>query len=103
MKRPVGEVSDDPFTPECRCCGDLHIGVAEDAFLCLRGQWMPSVEFAHPIFVFDPDTQVLVVELANGQLALITDVEGHPTLHVHKECMEQIIREELDDVEEDEE
>lgn len=73
----------------------------------LRGAWMYSEEYDAPVFVPDPDTIHHTVQLPTGQLGILSlndngrpDYSG-PTLHAHKECVEHLIREELDDEYED--
>jgi hypothetical protein len=56
------------------------------------------------MFVLEPDVEVQVMQLANGQMAIVID--ANLTLHAHKECHEQVIEEvfgELRWQEEDEE
>lgn len=90
-------LGDDPSvyeTAECALCGQAPIHTEEDAYCCLRGMFMRSREYDAPIFVLDPDTKIRVIQLANGQLALVTDVfdEG-PTKHIQAECLHETIKE----------
>ncbi len=95
--------SADVLTPECFLCGEEHIGVTNDAVLILKGQHFPSTEFDVPVFLLDPDTKLRILELPNGQLALVADTLGHPTKHAHQECLEMMADETYYDDDEDDE
>jgi len=82
-------------TPECLCCAD-QLELHEESFVMLRGVWMISSGTGLPIFVLDPDTGNIWDKLPNGQTVIVTDYFG-PTKHAHKECVERLIDEELDD------
>lgn len=62
--------------------------------------WMWSHEHDVEIFVLDPDTQMAVIELPNGQLAISTD-RGKVTKHVDADCFTMAF-EEQDENENDE-
>jgi hypothetical protein len=36
-------------------------------------------------------------------LALLTDIQGHPTKHAHRECVEDLVEEQFDEEPEDDE
>ncbi len=74
-------------TPECLMCGTAAIPLMEDAYVLLRGAFLQSKEYDTPIFVLSPDTKMRIIELPNGQLALITDSFGGPTRHSCTSCM----------------
>lgn len=95
-------LNDDPAdeTPLCLGCGP-QIGLTEDAYVALRGMWMYSEEYDTEIFVLDPDTKLILIELANSQLALATD-RGGPTKHTCKECFDTAFDEEDENDEDDE-
>ncbi len=78
----------DALTPECDLCGEEYIGVTNDAFVILKGQFFPHNEFDAPVFMLDPDTDMRILQLPNGQLGLVTDSFKPPTKHVHSECFE---------------
>jgi hypothetical protein len=86
----------------CRLCGDeIHpmLGQHEppdDAYVALRGQWMWVPELDAAVFVLDPDSDMTVVTLPNGQLGLVTDEGSNPTMHLHQVCQEIMIAEETD-------
>lgn len=85
-------MSDEPpyNTAECILCGEASIDLEEEAYVALRGAFMQSTEFGVPIFVLDPDTKIRVIQLPNGQLALMTDTSEGPTRHMCKECLHDI-------------
>ncbi len=84
----------------CHVCGDrIHtmLGIhhpPDDAYVAVRGQWMWVPEMDAAVFVLDPDSDMTIVALPNGQMALITDEGNQPTLHVHAVCQELLMREE---------
>lgn len=88
--------NDDPLddTPKCLNCGH-QIGIQENSLTQLQGQWMYSEEYGTTVFVLDPDTELAVIQLNNGQLALIPDRLGYPTVHTHRECFELMASEDL--------
>lgn len=92
---PVSK-TDDPViydTDECCLCGACPINTEEDAYVMLRGMYMRSTEHEVPVFVLDPDTKVRIIQLANGQMALITDAYGTgPTKHAQVECVHSLIQ-----------
>jgi len=89
------------MTPECYLCGHKHIGIMENAVVIFKGQWYESSEYAVPVFVLDPDTQLRVLEMPNGQLVMVPDTFGHPTKHAHTDCMELMSQEFVDEEEEE--
>jgi len=72
-----------------------------DAVVALQGQWLYSAEYQTPLFVCDPDTELTVIQLATGQLALLPDTEGYPTKHYHHECLCEATSEDEEDDDED--
>jgi hypothetical protein len=103
LSRVVLESTPDTLTPECSLCGEEHIGMGTPALVIFRGQWFPSTEYDAPVFLLDPDTKLRILQLPNGQLALVPDQLGHPTAHAHDECLEQLQDDGLCILEEDEE
>lgn len=95
-----GEVISSDGTPEAYCCG-YEVGLGSDAFILIRGTWFHSREYDTPVFLLDPDTKLRILQMPNGQLAFQSDDEGHPTLHAHKDCLEHVINEEIDESPED--
>ena len=85
------------MTPECLLCGEEHVGIAEDAILLLQGQWFQNIEFDVPVFLLDPDTKLRILEMPNGQLALVPDTLRGPSQHAHKICLEQLAEEFLEE------
>jgi len=83
-------------TPLCTFCG-LPLELYAETSIILRGSWMPSAEYETAVFMLDPDTQLRLIEYANGQLGLITD-HGTPTQHAHDDCLSQLT-DELDEEE----
>lgn len=94
--------NDDPndTTPHCYACHE-QVGLTNDSAVILQGQWMYSTEYDMPIFVLDPDTKLVVIELPNQQLALVPDQEGCPTIHVDKTCLEIAFDDAADDDDDD--
>lgn len=86
MKKQRDELE---HTAACLLCGQANIPTAEDAYCCIRGQFFESADFEVPVFVIDPDSHLQVVQLANGQLGLITDRNRRhgPTHHTCMECL----------------
>lgn len=88
--------------PRCTCCGGLvepMVGpyqMPDDAFVALKGQWMMLPQFSAPVFVIDPDTDPVIVDLPNGQKAIIVDDENTPHRHMHAVCMDAMVNEELE-------
>lgn len=79
-------------TAACDLCGDANIPVLHDAYCALRGAFMDSKDFSAPVFVLDPDTVLSLVELPNGQSAIITDrnMRKGPTKHFCAECLQAL-------------
>jgi hypothetical protein len=86
----------------CEICGDKiqpmlgHHEPPDDAYVALGGQWMWMQELDAAVFVLDPDSNMTVITLPNGQVGLVTDDGTRPTLHLHKTCQEALIHEEVD-------
>lgn len=78
--------------PMCTYC-DQPIHLLDDALCLIPGQWMPNRDMGNAMFVLEPDVQVQIVQLPNGQMALVTD--AHSAMHSHQECYEQIKQEVL--------
>lgn len=94
---------DDELTPACALCGQHHIGTGDTAVICLQGTWHYSPTYEAPMFVLNPDVVMTIVELPNGQLALVTDVENSTHMqHMHDSCLDQLANEVFFDDEEDE-
>lgn len=81
--------------PICTYC-EQPIHLLDDALCLLPGQWMPNRDMGNAMFILDPDVQVQIVQLANGQMALVTD--AHTAMHSHQECFDQIKNEVLGDM-----
>lgn len=77
-------------TPQCALCGADEIPPVSPAYVALQGQWMYSKEHRQAIFVLDPNTDLGVIKLANGQLALAI-AESAPTVHCEAKCLQQIL------------
>jgi hypothetical protein len=83
----------------CLICGEeIQCMVGEhqapdDAYVALRGQWMWLPSMDAPFFVLDPDSELSVYTLENGQIALLPNEDNRPTLHLHKDCQESIVHE----------
>lgn len=81
----------------CHICGETiesMLGMdkpPDDASLVVNGQWMWVPELADSVFVLDPDGEMTVVQLVNGQMALRP--EGESYKHAHKECQEALVHE----------
>lgn len=86
--------SADEATPLCEICGEPIGMFPSNGVLSMSGQWMPSTEFGCAIFVLDPKTDLQVVQLPNGQLAVIP---GHqkPNIHSHHSCFDAMMDEYL--------
>lgn len=101
---------DDQETPVCGICGD-RIGVHNDAALVLRGQFFMNKQDGYAMFVLDPDTKFVSLELENAlgpgqhQQALIIDHDNpHPIIPVHDDCLkDQVTIEDDEDDDEDDE
>lgn len=95
----------DDSTAECNACGEEHVGTGTPVFMVVPGMIFPSVEFDEPMFLPDPDVELRIAQLPNGQLGLMTD--QNTTLYVHEECYEALVNEKsaqfFDDDDEDEE
>lgn len=87
----------DELTPRCTLCGNT-IDLLDDGFVNLRGQWMHLGQMGidTPVFVLHPDSGMHVLQLANGQIAILPDQNQFPTKHMHKECYEQLAQERFD-------
>lgn len=68
----------------------------EDATVTFKGQWF-ELEGQAPIFVLDPDTKLRVLQMENGIIGLIPDINGHPTKHAHQECFHDMVGEYFED------
>lgn len=97
----------DNDTPICAICGD-RIGVHVDATLMLRGQFFMNKAEGYAMFVLDPDTKFVSLELENAlgpgqhQQAMIVDENNpDPIIPVHSDCLNDQITVEGDE-EEDE-
>jgi len=77
------------MVPCCSLCGEPMKLFPNCAVVGLPGQWMASTEYDMPIFVPDPDIQLTVVSLPNGQLAFVMNGK-EPELHIHDDCFEQM-------------
>lgn len=93
--------SDEADTsPRCNACGNIiepMLGpyqMPDDAFVALKGQWMMLPQFSAPVFVIDPDTDPMIVNLPNGQTAILVDDTNTPHQHLHTQCMELLVHEE---------
>jgi len=88
----VGVVTDSVV---CQICGDpIDVMVTDpsdlqDAYVGLRGQWVWLQDLDAAVFILDPSSELTVVELPGGRLAILPDEEGRPTIHNHKDCYEQ--------------
>ena len=94
---------DDQETPVCGICGD-RIGVHNDAALVLRGQFFMNKQDGYAMFVLDPDTKLVNLELENAlgpgqpQLAIILDHNNpYPIIPVHDDCLKEQVELEEDD------
>lgn len=89
---PTQQTDDvDDGTPGCNECGE-HVGINESGALILHGMWMLSPEHGLPVFVLDPDHELMLLQLPNGQLAIVTDTPNPPatsgaTHHYHEDCL----------------
>lgn len=96
---------DDLETPVCALCGE-RIGTMNDAVLILRGQFFQNRQEGYPMFLLDPDTKYVNVELPDAlgpgqhQQALVIDHnEPFPIVPAHLDCL----REQVSTVDEDDE
>lgn len=87
------------MTIKCRLCG-LPIEYGEDIYAYLEGQWRPNKEMGVPMLVVDPQREIMVMQLPNGQIGLAFGDKPRDLL-AHQECQEQLENMEL--IEEDEE
>lgn len=81
-------------TPVCCYC-QQSVDLLDDAICVIPGQWMPNRDVGEAMFVLEPDVQVQVMQLANGQMALMIGAEL--TMHAHQECHDQVRAEVLGD------
>lgn len=81
-------------TPSCGRC-DAQIGIGEEAYVSFPGAWGWSHEHDMEIFILDPDVQLAIVELGNGQLALLPDRQL--TKHMDAECFNDTLLENQED------
>lgn len=111
-RRGVRVNEDNHETPVCAICGD-RIGVHNDASIILRGQFFMNKAEGYAMFVLDPDTKFVNLELENAlgpgqhQLAMIVDHNNpDPIVPVHSDCLNDQITiegdEEEDELDDDE-
>lgn len=90
----MAEDTNAALLPSCHLCGEETIEAGESAMLSLRGEWHYSPTYDAPLFVLDPGIALVVMELPNGQLALVIDTDNsHRLQHSHEECMEHLVNE----------
>lgn len=90
--RPDDHV-ENMHTPLCSYC-DQSINILEDAICLIPGQWMADKTTGGAMFVLEPDVEVQVMQLSNGQMALRAD--AHTAKHVHAECHQSVCAEVFD-------
>lgn len=99
-----GELSlSDRMTPGCALCGEPHVRIATEASIMLRGQWLPSTEYDTPVFLLDATSELVMLEMPNGQIALVPDQLSGITQHAHMECLEHLVGDSDDDDDDEEE
>lgn len=87
--------ADDPPSDEdtalCALSG-AEIEPLEDAYMMLRGAFMPSVDRGSMIFKLDPDTDLSVIQLPDGSLALESRPrKTNPTLYALTSSVHDVI------------
>ena len=84
--------------PRCLICGDpLQVTLEphqSDAYVAVRGRWLWVPEMNASVFMLDPKSDMTVISI-DDQLALITDTGNRSTLHIHTECQEALVKEDL--------
>lgn len=79
-------------SPTCALCGADTIPHVEDAYALIPGQWMYNKEQHAMLLVLDPNVEMAVVRLANGQLALrFGNTDSGPVFHAESKCLHQIL------------
>jgi len=84
---------ENAHTPICSYC-QQSIDLLDDALCVIPGQWMADKSEGGAMFVLEPDVQVQIIQLTNGQMAL--RVDSHTANHVHAECQKQLVAEMFD-------
>lgn len=98
---------EDDETPHCALCGE-RIGLLTDATLMFRGQFFLNREEQYSMFIIDPDTKFVSLELENAlgpgqnQQAFVLDHnDPAPLVVVHSDCLSEQVS--VDDDDDDEE
>ena len=100
----------DHETPECPVCRE-RIGLHTDGLLMLRGQFFYNKEEEYAMFILDPDTKIVFLEIPDGlgpgepQYAVVVDSNtAGPAFVAHSLCAEEELAmiEDDDDGEDDE-
>lgn len=98
---------EDDETPVCALCGD-RIGLLTDATVMFRGQFFLNREEQYSMFIIDPDTKFVSLELENAlgpgqhQQAFVLDHnDPAPLVAVHSDCLNDQITIEDDDDDDD--
>lgn len=79
-------------SPSCALCGVDTIPHVEDAYALVPGQWMYNKEQRAMLFVLDPNVEMSIVRLANGQLAIrFNNTDSGPVFHAESKCVHQIL------------
>lgn len=96
MKGAATRIEPEPLmTPGCDPCGD-PIEIHQEAVLLLRGMWVYDTQLAAPVFMIDPDTNLVIRQYPNGQYGIVTEYD-RPSRHAHEDCYERLVREERGD------
>jgi hypothetical protein len=87
----IDQPDDDHATGACVFCGKDAIDILDDAYMLARGAFMFSTDRGEMIFKLDPDTDLTVIQLADGSLALrAPETKRGPTRYAHTECTHDV-------------